>query len=64
MGNPDEYWAVLTTAYFSVNWNDLNGPNVIKEKDPAAFKFIESVYGPLSKRDLKKPGKGGQCAPQ
>lgn len=53
MGNADEYWAVLTTAYFSVNWDELSGPDVIREKDPDAFKFIELVYGPSPKRDAK-----------
>jgi hypothetical protein len=60
MGNADEYWAVLTTAYFSVNWNDLNGPEVIKEKDGAAYKFMETVYGALPKRDGKEDKKSAK----
>jgi hypothetical protein len=46
MGNPDEYWAVLSTAYFSRNWPDLNQPETVRSHDPAAYQFIESVYGP------------------
>lgn len=46
MGNPDEYWAVLSTAYFSRNWSDLNTPETVKSHDAAAYRFIESVYGP------------------
>lgn len=45
MGNPDEYWAVLSTAYFSRNWSDLNTPETVKSHDSAAYQFIESVYG-------------------
>jgi len=45
MGNPEEYWAVLSTAYFSRNWSDLNTPETIKSHDSAAYQFIESIYG-------------------
>jgi hypothetical protein len=45
MSHPDEYWAVLSTAYFSRNWSDLNTPETIKSHDSAAYQFIESAYG-------------------
>jgi len=45
MGNADEYWAVLSTAYFSRNWSDLNTPETVKSHHSAAYQFIESVYG-------------------
>jgi hypothetical protein len=49
MGSPDEYWAVLSTAYFSRNWHDLNMPETIKSHDSAAYQFIESIYGLLTR---------------
>jgi hypothetical protein len=45
MSNPDEYWAVLSTAYFSQNRPDLNTPETVKSHDSAAYRFIESIYG-------------------
>jgi hypothetical protein len=45
MGNPDEYWAVLSTAYFSRNWPTLNRPETIKTHDSAAYQFLRSIYG-------------------
>ena len=49
MHNPDEYWAVLSTAYFSRNWPVLNTPATIVSHDPAAYEFLRSIYGPLSR---------------
>ncbi len=43
--NADEYWAELSQSYFGVN-NEINGPDLIRSKDPAAFEFLLSVYGP------------------
>jgi len=49
MHNPDEYWAVLSTAYFSRNWSVLNTPAVIVSHDSAAYEFLRSIYGPQSR---------------
>src|ERR1700722_644606 len=49
MRNPDEYWAVLSTAYFSQNWPELNTPATVKSHDHAAYQFIESIYGRLNR---------------
>ena len=46
MDNPDEYWAVLSTAYFSRNWPVLNTPAIIISHDLAAYEFLRSIYGP------------------
>jgi len=46
MHNPDEYWAVLSTAYFSRNWPALNTPAIIISHDLAAYEFLRSIYGP------------------
>jgi hypothetical protein len=48
MHNPDEYWAVLSTAYFSRNWPVLNTPAIIVSHDLAAYEFLRSIYGPPS----------------
>jgi hypothetical protein len=55
MTNPDEYWAELSQSYFSVN-NEINGPELIREKDPAATAFLVKVYGPLktAEKESKK----------
>jgi hypothetical protein len=45
MHNPDEYWAVLSTAYFSSNWPVLNTPATIASHDSAAYEFLQSIYG-------------------
>ena len=42
MHNPDEYWAVLSTAYFSRNWPVLNTPAIIVGHDSAAYEFLRS----------------------
>jgi hypothetical protein len=44
MTNPDEYWAELSQSYFGVN-NEINGPLIISQRDPEAFRFLEGVYG-------------------
>jgi hypothetical protein len=46
MHNPDEYWAVLSTAYFSRNWPVLNTPAIILSHDSAAYEFLRKIYGP------------------
>lgn len=51
MTNADEYWAELTQSYFGVN-NEINGPMLIGQRDPEAFRFLEAVYGNA------KPSKG------
>jgi hypothetical protein len=44
MKNADEYWAELSQSFFGVN-NEINGPAFIKQHDPGAYEFLESVYG-------------------
>ncbi len=45
MTNPDEYWAELSQSYFSVN-NEINGPGLVHDQDPAAASFLANIYGP------------------
>jgi hypothetical protein len=45
MKNADEYWAELTQSFFGVN-NEINGATFIRQRDPAAYEFLESVYRP------------------
>lgn len=45
MKNAAEYWAELTQSFFGVN-NEINGAAFIKERDPIAYEFLESVYRP------------------
>jgi hypothetical protein len=42
--NADEYFAELTQSYFGVN-NEINGPLIIKQNDPRAYNFLQSIYG-------------------
>jgi hypothetical protein len=46
MANADEYWAELSQSYFGVN-NEINGRQLVAERDPEATRFLESIYGPL-----------------
>jgi hypothetical protein len=46
MTSPDEYWAELSQSYFSVN-NEINGPAIVHDQDPAAAAFLAAIYGPL-----------------
>lgn len=44
MTHPDEYWAELSQSYFNVN-NEINNIAYIKQQDPDAFAFLQSIYG-------------------
>jgi hypothetical protein len=44
--NADEYWAELSQSWFSVN-NEINGPGIIRQRDPEAAAFLEEIYGPI-----------------
>jgi len=55
MTNSHEYWAELSTSFFSVNC-EINTAEYIKRKDLKAFKFLQSVYGdPVSLPRYKSP---------
>ncbi len=59
MSNADEYWAELSQSYFNLN-NEINGQLVIRQRDPEAFKFLESVYRlppPKPKKSKSKKSK-------
>ena len=46
MVHQDEYFAELSQSYFSVN-NEIGGPSAVQSGDPAAFSFLQEVYGDL-----------------
>ena len=48
MKNAEEYWAELSQSYFGLN-DDINGAAFIRWRDPAAYKFLKSIYRPASR---------------
>lgn len=56
MTNADEYWAELSQSYFGVN-NEINGSAVIRQRDPEAFQFVESIYGARDNKARQQPGR-------
>ena len=45
MKDANEYWAELSQSYFGMN-DEMNGPALIRHRDPAAYRFLESIYRP------------------
>ena len=53
MPDNHEYWAKLTQVYFQAN--DVGNPFLIQQLDPAAYRFLESVYN--AKKPQPKKGR-------